>query len=167
MMIIEYKICVRLLLVLVLTPLIMVSCKDKKMDTSTEMSEGKQLFTCSMHPQIIRDKPGKCPICGMDLIKKEQNAMRVNDIELEDLLKPTSEFVISRVPVTTIQKSRDVINIEALGIVQNDSRQEASISARIAGRIEKLYVRYRYQMIMRGEKVMDIYSPEIATAQQN
>lgn len=144
------------------------SCKQKKSETHThDTSEGKQLYTCSMHPQIIRDKPGKCPICGMDLIKKDDNAQKITDIQLEDLLKPTNEFVITTVPVTTIKKSSEEISIEALGNIQNDTRQLASISSRVAGRIERLYVRYRYQMVMPGDKIMDIYSPEIATAQQN
>ena len=145
-----------------------ISCKQKESKTDThEISEGKQLYTCSMHPQIIRDKPGKCPICGMDLIKKEDNAQKINNIQLEDLLQPANEFVISSVPVTTIKLSREEIAIEAIGNIQNDTRQEATISAKVAGRIERLYVRYRYQMIMPGDKIMDIYSPEIATAQQN
>ena len=120
-----------------------------------------------MHPQIIRDKPGKCPICGMDLIKKINNAQKITDIQLEDLLQPANEFVISSVPVTTPKPSREEIGIEAIGNIQNDTRQEATISAKVSGRIERLYVRYRYQMIMPGDKIMDIYSPEIATAQQN
>ena len=144
------------------------SCKSKIDNTQTTVAtEKKQLYTCSMHPQIIRDKPGKCPICGMDLIKKDEDAQRIIDIQLDDLLKPTNEFVISKVPVTTIKKSSEVIDIEALGTVENDTRQQASISAKVSGRIEKLYVRYRYQMVMPGDKIMDIYSPEMATAQQN
>jgi len=144
------------------------SCRQKKSETHThDASEGKQLYTCSMHPEIIREKPGKCPICGMDLIKKEENSQKITDIQLEDLLKPTNEFVITTVPVTTVKKSSEEISIQALGNIQNDTRELASISSRVAGRIERLYVRYRYQMIMRGDKIMDIYSPEIATAQQN
>lgn len=155
-------------LVAVTTTVIGLSCKQKVIGTHTPDSAGdKQLYTCSMHPQIIRDKPGKCPICGMDLIKKENNAQKITDIQLEDLLKPTNEFVITTVPVTTIKQSSEEIKIDALGSIQNDTRQLASISSRVTGRIEKLYVRYRYQMIMQGDKIMDIYSSEIATAQQN
>ena len=158
----------RLCLVAITLVVAGTSCKQKKSETHThEVSEEKQLYTCSMHPQIIRDKPGKCPICGMDLIKKEENAQKITDIQLEDLLKPTNEFVITTVPVTTIKKSSEEISIEALGNIQNDTRQEATISSIVAGRIERLHVRYRYQMIMPGDKIMDIYSPEIATAQQN
>jgi hypothetical protein len=145
-----------------------ISCKNKVSETHThEISAGKQLYTCSMHPQVIRDKPGKCPICGMDLIKKEDKAQKINDIQLEDLLQPANEFVISSVPITTVKSGREEIAIEAIGNIQNDTRQEAAISSRVTGRIERLYVRYRYQMIMPGDKIMDIYSPEIATAQQN
>ena len=144
------------------------SCKHKESEIHTpEVSESVQLYTCSMHPQIIKDKPGQCPICGMTLVKKVNDAKKIIDIQLEDLLKPTNEFVITTVPVTTIKKSNEEISIKALGNIQNDTRQIASISSRVAGRIERLYVRYRYQMIMPGDKIMDIYSPEIATAQQN
>lgn len=144
------------------------ACKHKETEShSHETAETKQLYTCSIHPQIISDKPGNCPICGMKLVKKEDNGQKVNSIELEDLLKPTNEFVITSVPVTTIKNKSEEIAIEAIGNIQNDTREIGSISAIIAGRIEKLYVRYRYQMIEPGEKIMDIYSPEIATAQQN
>jgi len=98
-------------------------------------------YTCPMHPEIIRDKPGKCPICGMDLVKKETGGERSSDVELETLLKPTNEFVISAIPVTTIEKREEQKEIEALGKIAYDTRQVGSISSRVAGRIEKLYIR--------------------------
>lgn len=124
-------------------------------------------YTCPMHPEIIKDKPGTCPICGMDLVKKETDSKKVGDIELESLLKPTNEFVVSSIPVTTIVQRGEQIEIEALGNIAYDTRQVGSISARVGGRIEKLYVRYRYQKISKGQKIFDIYSPEMLTAQQN
>lgn len=124
-------------------------------------------YTCPMHPEIIRDKPGSCPICGMDLVKKETGSKQVSDVELESLLKPTNEFVISSIPVLTMEKRGEQIEIEALGNIAYDTRQVGSISARVSGRIEKLYVRYRYQKINKGQKILDIYSPELLTAQQN
>ncbi len=124
-------------------------------------------YTCPMHPEIIRGKPGTCPICGMDLVKKETDGKKVGDIALESLLKPTNEFVVSAIPVTAIEQRGEQIEIEALGNITYDTRQVGSISARVSGRIEKLYVRYRYQKISKGQKVLDIYSPELLTAQQN
>ncbi|MBK9958911.1 MAG: efflux RND transporter periplasmic adaptor subunit [Chitinophagaceae bacterium] len=120
-----------------------------------------------MHPEIIKDKPGTCPICGMDLVKKETDSKKVGDVELESLLKPTNEFVVSSIPVTTVEQRDEQIEVEALGNIAYDTRQAGSISARVSGRIEKLYVRYRYQKISKGQRIFDIYSPELLTAQQN
>lgn len=149
--------------------IITASCNNKKNTPVTQNAEivKEDVYTCSMHPEIIRDKPGKCPICGMQLIKKESGGKKLTEVKLESLLKPTNEFVISSIPVTTIQKKEEQIEITALGNITYDTRQVGSISSRVAGRIEKLYVRYRFQKITKGQHIMDIYSPEILTAQQN
>lgn len=141
------------------------ACKNKQI-TGVENTQKKELWTCSMHPEIIRDKPGTCPICGMDLVKKEDNATATNDIQLNDLLQPTDRFVVSSIPVTTIKSATEPVEIDALGTVAYDTRLVNTISARISGRIEKLYVKYRYQHIMKGQRIMDIYSPELLTTQQ-
>jgi len=137
-----------------------------KMDQDNQQHE-KEEYTCPMHPEVIKDKPGACPICGMDLVKKETDSKKVGHIELEALLKPTNEFVVSSIPVTTIEQRGEQIEIEALGNIAYDARQVGSISARVSGRIERLYVRYRYQRISKGQRILDIYSPELLTAQQN
>ena len=145
-----------------------ISCNNDKDTHAQHKAETVQdVYTCPMHPEIIRDKPGKCPICGMDLVKKETGGQKSGDIELESLLKPTNEFVVSSIPVTTIQKKEEQIEIEALGNIAYDTRQVGSISSRVAGRIEKFYVRFRYQKISKGQHILDIYSPELMTAQQN
>jgi Cu(I)/Ag(I) efflux system membrane fusion protein len=120
-----------------------------------------------MHPEIIKDKPGSCPICGMDLVKKETAGKKSADISLDALLMPTNEFIISTIPVTAIQKKEEQIEIAALGNIAYDTRETGNISSRVAGRIEKLYVHYRYQKISKGQHILDIYSPEMLTAQQN
>ena len=154
-------------------PLCLVGAIGCKNNTDTHLhpqhtaEKIQDVYTCTMHPEIVKDKPGKCPICGMDLVKKE-TAMRMPDsIGLESLLQPTNEFVISSIPLITMQRKEENIAIEALGNIAYDTRQVGSISSRVAGRIEKLYVRFRYQKVSKGQQVMDIYSPELMTAQQN
>jgi Cu(I)/Ag(I) efflux system membrane fusion protein len=120
-----------------------------------------------MHPQIIFDKPGNCPVCGMKLVKKESSKAKINDIALESLLKPTNEFVVSTVPVTTMHQKEISIDLHALGSIAYDTRYTNTISSRVGGRIEKLFVKYRYEHIHKGNAVMNIYSPELNTAQQN
>jgi Cu(I)/Ag(I) efflux system membrane fusion protein len=155
---------------IIISGLLMVTLSCRNHDTKGHDDHNSQVvadvYTCPMHPDIIRDKPGNCPICGMTLVKKVP-AGPVSDIDLESLIRPTNEFVISTIPVTTIQKREEQIEIESLGNITYDTRQAGSISSRIAGRIEKLYVRYRYQRITKGQHILDIYSPELVTAQQN
>lgn len=146
------------------------ACNEQKKEDHSQHQQpetGKQFYTCPMHPEIIKDQPGQCPICGMDLVKKETDSKKVTEVDLDALLKPTNEFVVSSIPVTTIEQKEEQIEIEALGSIAYDTRHTGTISSRIAGRIEKLYVRHRYQKISKGQRIMDLYSPEIMTAQQN
>jgi membrane fusion protein, copper/silver efflux system len=152
------------LLVLLATLFSLTACKNKK--EKTEAVVQKEVWTCSMHPEIIRDKPGSCPICGMTLIKKESEAAALKGVRLEELLQPADRFVISSIPVTALSEREVKPELEAFGTVSYDTREINTISARVSGRIEKIYVRYRYQHVMKGELIMDIYSPELQTAQQ-
>ncbi|HEK19029.1 MAG: copper transporter [Mucilaginibacter sp.] len=102
----------------------------------------------------------------MPMPGKETNSHAI-DTKLGFLLKPTNEYVLSKIPTTSIQNKTQDIAINAFGRIAYDTRQVGSISARITGRIVKLYVRYRFQKVSKGQKVMDIYSPEIVTDEQN
>jgi Cu(I)/Ag(I) efflux system membrane fusion protein len=112
------------------------------------------------------------PACN-NIVQKDvkQESMHpptsVVNIPLETLLKPTDEFVVASLPVTTPQLRNINIPVNAYGTIEYDTRTATTISARISGRIEKMYVHYRYQPIEKGQKIMDIYSPEILTAEQN
>jgi membrane fusion protein, copper/silver efflux system len=154
-----------LLIACCLLPVLFAACKNKRA-VIVENIQKKELWTCSMHPEIIRNKPGTCPICGMELVRKEENSTAINNIQLDDLLQPTDRFIISSIPVLTVSRESEPIEVEALGTIAYDARLVNTISARISGRIEKLYVKYRYQHIMKGERIMDIYSPELLTTEQ-
>lgn len=144
------------------------ACNNNGQDHSAhQQTVAKELYTCPMHPDIIRDEPGKCPVCGMNLVPKETGGAKVADIQLESLLRPANEFVISSMPVTTMKKSAETVEVQALGRVEYDTRMTGTISSRVSGRIERLYVRYQYQPVQKGQKVLEIYSPELLTAQQN
>jgi membrane fusion protein, copper/silver efflux system len=144
-----------------------ISCGQSNNPHTGHEENGKDVYTCPMHPEVIRNSPGSCPICGMDLVKKETGGTSIADVSLEALLRPTNEFVVSSVPITTVQQRKVAVEVEALGTVAYDTRQTGTISSRMAGRIERLYVRYRYQTVSKGQRIMDIYSPELVTAQQN
>jgi Cu(I)/Ag(I) efflux system membrane fusion protein len=146
---------------------IVAGCNTKPRKEGKERAAVKQQYRCPMHHEIVRDKPGTCPICGMDLVAFGGNEEALTDVSLNILLKPANNYVLSSVPVVSIQQSDEQIEIPALGTIQYDTRGMGGIAARVTGRIEKLYLRYTFQDVRKGQKVMDIYSPELLTAQQN
>jgi Cu(I)/Ag(I) efflux system membrane fusion protein len=150
----------------VILAVIFAGCNSSDKDGRASAA-GKQLYRCPMHHEIIRDKQGSCPICGMDLVPFGGDEKTITDVNLNTLLRPTNSYVLTTVPVTTIQQGEEQIEVGALGTIQYDTRAVGSISSRVSGRIEKLYLKYTFQDVSRGQKVMDIYSPELLTAQQN
>jgi Cu(I)/Ag(I) efflux system membrane fusion protein len=164
--IMKYNIGV-LLIACCLLPIAFTACKETKKEQAITKVASRETYTCPMHPQIIKDKPGTCPICGMNLIKKTATGEKVNDISLNDLLRPSNQYVLSSIPTVHIQQRDEPVEITTYGFITYDTRQLGTVSSNVAGRIEKLYVKYRYQKVNKGQKIMDLYSPELLTAQQN
>jgi multidrug efflux pump subunit AcrA (membrane-fusion protein) len=129
---------------------------------------GHDRYTCPMHPSVIQDKPGTCPICGMDLVRKGQPGPEVKiTAGLNYLLKPTNALVISSIKtVMPVQKAMEVTT-KANGIITYDTRRVTSVPIRFAGRIEKLSIKYNFQPVQKGQKILEIYSPELVTVQRD
>ena len=138
-----------------------------KSDNHSKMEHQNEVYTCSMHPQIIRDKPGNCPICGMTLVKKVMDNNSIEDNSLNNVLKPTDNFIVGNYQTTTAKDTTISSEINLPGIVTYDPNSAVNIAARASGRIEKMYVNYKYQKIAKGQKLFDLYSPELLTEQQN
>jgi Cu(I)/Ag(I) efflux system membrane fusion protein len=156
-----------LLLSIAFGPLVFAGCKDHSKAKVTSNAEAEEIYTCSMHPQVIEHAPGRCPICGMTLVKKENAIREISEVDLSTLLQPTNSTVLSSIPVTTMQSGKQQLRLDAFGSVEYDTRFMKTISAWVSGRIDKLYIKYRYQPVHTGDKIMDIYSPELLTGQQN
>ena len=139
----------------------------KKSDNHSEMGHQNEVYTCSMHPEIIRDKPGNCPICGMTLVKKVTENNSVDDNSIDNLIKPTDNFIVGNYQTTTAIDTTLSSEINLPGIVGYDPNSSVNIAARMSGRIEKMYVNYKYQKVNKGQKLFDLYSPELLTEQQN
>jgi Cu(I)/Ag(I) efflux system membrane fusion protein len=136
----------------------------------------KTLYTCSMHPFIIKDKPGSCPICGMELIKKidsapaDGSAQTTEQKKQADMLGHVSLSPTQRVManVATVAAQQGVLNkeINAVGIVQYDQSRQAKVTAWIAGRIDRLYVSTVGTVVTKDKPVAEIYSPDLLATQQ-
>jgi Cu(I)/Ag(I) efflux system membrane fusion protein len=126
----------------------------------------KTIWTCSMHPQIRMDHPGKCPICGMDLIPLQDSPGDETAIAPDEIRMTESAMKLADVQTVIVQKAFPKKAIELLGKVKPDERNIAELTARFGGRIEKLYVNFTGQNVAKGEKLATIYSPALMTAQK-
>lgn len=129
-----------------------------------EVVEVNQMWTCSMHPQIMRPEPGDCPICGMDLIPAESGA----DGLLADQFKLT-ENAMALANVQTSIVGNGKVNGNAIKlsgkIVENEESNAVQVSY-FSGRIEQLNVSFTGEEIRKGQLLATIYSPELYAAQQ-
>ena len=154
----------QLFLILVLATL---SCSDKKQSEGKEDThhhEQSVTYTCSMHPQITQDAPGSCPICGMALIEKDQNTSGTDPSTLS-----FTEEALSLMKVETFSVGQSVgqaTSKELSGRIQVDETTVFDQTAKYSGRVERLLVHSNGEMIRKGQKIAEIFSPEIYKAQK-
>lgn len=142
-------------------------CPVCGMDLVKRTAVQTKTYTCPMHPDIIRNEPGACPICGMDLVEQQTEGAGIRDSSLQFLLKPTNQFVVSKIKTVGLSQKDIPIQIKATGIITYDSQLGNTVASRVTGRIEKLYVKYRFQPVNKGDKLMEIYSNQLVTEQHN
>lgn len=122
-------------------------------------------YVCPMHPQIVRNEPGTCPICGMDLVLKEQDEDSGDDGGSVVKISPA---VINNMGVRTAPAERDTLwrKIDTVGYVDYDETRISHIHLRTRGWIEKLYVEAEGERVKQGQLLFEVYSPELVTAQE-
>lgn len=132
---------------------------------TVEQQEGKQLYTCGMHPEIISDEPGNCPICEMKLtpIKNDGDDSGSSEgiVKIDPVMQQNMN--LKSVPI----ERRDFsISITTNGMFAVDERSEHIITSKVNGWVEKLFVNYTGMQVIRGKKLLSLYSPELVAAQQ-
>jgi Cu(I)/Ag(I) efflux system membrane fusion protein len=132
---------------------------------SVKQETGKiEMWTCSMHPQIKQPNPGKCPICGMDLVPvKKSDSDEQGEWELK-----LSERAIKLASIQTAPAERRYVaaEIRLVGKVVYDETRLKYITAWVPGRIDRLYVDYTGIQVRKGDHLASLYSPQLITAQQ-
>lgn len=130
-----------------------------------ESNEGAAtLWTCSMDPQVKLNAPGDCPICGMDLIPVAQGTEENNNPQAIQMTEEA--MALAQIQTLVVGGSKESKEIQLTGKLQADERENASITAKFPGRIEKLFVTFTGEQIRSGQKLATIYSPELITAQK-
>jgi Cu(I)/Ag(I) efflux system membrane fusion protein len=144
---------------------------SKNEGVATRASEEKiylknTIWTCSMHPQIRMDHPGKCPICGMDLIPLNTLTASETAVPSDEIQMTEDAMKIADIQTMAVRKAYPDKSVYLLGKVKPDERNIAELTARFGGRIEKLFVNFTGQNVQKGEKLTTIYSPAMVTAQK-
>ena len=135
---------------------------EDKHNHTAEATKGT-IWTCAMHPQIRMPEPGKCPICGMDLIPLNQ-AGTTTDAEAIHMTKEAVQ--LANVLTSVVSKQNPVKDIRLYGKIQADERLLQSQVSYLPGRIEKLFVNFTGEAVRKGQTLALIYSPDLVTAQQ-
>lgn len=136
-----------------------ISCKNKKTAVTTK---NDTYYTCSMHPQIMQDKPGDCPICGMKLIEANRSSSdTTTEIKLSD-----QQIQLGNIMVDTIKNGSIGEQIVLPATLNMDQNKTNSVSARMSGRVDKLYYKNVGEYIPKNTKLAEIYSEELNNAKQ-
>ena len=136
---------------------------DDNKNTPVEKNN-QEIWTCSMHPQIRQSEPGKCPICGMDLVPlSSNNGSEQNSMEIK--MSPTA-MQLASVQTEIVKKEFPIKSVNLNGKVQIDESLLSSQTSHITGRIEKLLINTTGEYVTKGQIMAYIYSPELVTAQE-
>jgi Cu(I)/Ag(I) efflux system membrane fusion protein len=127
-------------------------------------STAKQVYTCSMHPQVRLDQPGNCPICEMPLIPAASATTAAGEAPMLQL----SEHAISMASVETVAIERRPLSrdLRAVGRIEYNESSLATITPRVDGFAERLFVSFTGVEIRKGDHLAEVYSPELLVAQQ-
>ncbi|NOY06628.1 MAG: efflux RND transporter periplasmic adaptor subunit [Chlorobi bacterium] len=185
------------------------ACSTDENGGSSAEQEKKQLYTCGMHPEVIRDEPGDCPICGMKLTPVKQSTMGGEELTSSGERKvlyykdPMHPWITSDKPGKAPDCGMDMVPVYegqegSAGVIRIDPAVEqninvkigkverktlyatirttghigiaepgqAIINTKISGWVENLYIDYVGQSVRKGQKLLDIYSPELVAAQE-
>lgn len=149
----------KIIFLFIAVSLIMGSCKNG--DKNHSDHEGNAYYTCPMHPTVVSNAPGACPVCNMSLIRvekkeKSHEGHKGNFITLDKRQQLLAGIEIDTVKFNTILPASTI-----LGTVSIDEEQVTTISSRVKGRIDKLYIKTSGEYLRKGNPVYSIYSEEL------
>ena len=139
------------------------------------------IWTCAMHPQVRQDHPGRCPLCGMNLVRvrsEETNKAGGGSTSTEPMGTPSTVpghatvmipgELQQRIGVRTgrVERGPLLMSVNALGIVQPNETQVARVNIKTEGWVDKLFVNFVGQVVRKGDPLLSIYSPNFLSTQQ-
>lgn len=125
----------------------------------------EQLYTCSMHPFIIRKEPGDCPICGMALTPVKSDEAKKESTSSAITIDPVTRQNMGIRTAPVVRRTLHRI-IRTVGLVGYEEPRQYSVNTKIEGWIERLYVNETGAVVKKGQPLLEIYSPELVAAQE-
>ena len=126
--------------------------------TLAEAELDASLYTCGMHPDVIRHGPGTCPICGMRLVRK-------TDVQADDSgVRVSQQFLQNFAVRTAPVERRDLpISIRTVGELAHNEEKVFSVNTKFEGWIESAGVNNVGEFVTAGDPLFEIYSPQLVT----
>ena len=150
------------LTILMFLLVLLVACSN------SDNSNKNEYWTCTMHPQVHKDGPGACPICGMDLIKKvvdETDSVSTKS-DMEGMITLTTDKqILANVSTIKIKAEKLIKELSAYSYLDFVEQNRKTIPAKFNGRIEKLFVDKTGDYIQKSQPLFEIYSPDLVQAQ--
>ena len=129
---------------------------------STNEQDQATMWTCSMHPQIHKDQPGQCPLCGMDLIPVQKQTAG----GLRTLTVSPEARALMNIQTVPVERKFVSVVVRMAGKVEYDETRRGYIAAWVPGRLDRLYVDYTGVTVKKGDHLVYIYSPELYSVQE-
>lgn len=155
-----------ILILLTFSLLFVFACSNSDNSNKNE----KEYWTCTMHPQVHKDGPGACPICGMDLIKKNVDDATEDSSksDMQSMITLTSDKqVLANVSTIRIKNERMIKKLSTFSYLDFVEQNRKTVPAKFNGRIEKLFVDKTGDYIKKGQALFEIYSPDLVQAQND
>jgi Cu(I)/Ag(I) efflux system membrane fusion protein/cobalt-zinc-cadmium efflux system membrane fusion protein len=135
--------------------------------TPIKAETAKQLWTCGMHPQVLEDEPGNCPICAMKLTPvsdqttshredEDSGTIQIDPVFVQNIGVQSEEITRTDIPFT----------IRTVGNLTYNDGQTVWVNTKYEGWIEKVYVNYVGEPVEKGQRLFEIYSPQLVTTQK-
>ncbi len=134
-------------------------------DHSAETAAQAEVWTCSMHPNVRQPGPGQCPICGMDLIPAAAETAD-DDSGMPTITLSAKARKLAEIQVAPVERRNIPVEIRLAGKIEYDETTQSKIAAWVPGRLEKLFVDYTGLRVAKGAPMVELYSPELLTGQQ-
>lgn len=148
----------RYILFSIIAILIFAACKNK----NEAHQDSDTYYTCSMDPQVVEHKPGKCPICKMELTPvKKSNGEKKDELQLSD-----QQIQLGNIRTDTIRNGTIGDQLVLTATLNFDQTKTSSVSSRVMGRVEKLYYKNLGDFVKKGSPLYELYSEELNNAKQ-